>query len=87
MSSKFLSGKHDNRIENLRNIIANSTFFDTGPKHGDPSVCCDLIHSTMSISMGINGTQKSNTVYWHDSSEPTISKELDEIASEVRSLP
>jgi hypothetical protein len=84
---QFYIGKHDNRIENLRNIIANSTFFDTGPKHGDPNVCCDLIHSTMSISMGINGTQKSNTVYWHEASEPTISKELDKIASEVRSLP
>ena len=79
--------KHDKRIENLRNTIDNSTFFDTGPKHGDPSVCCDLIHSTMSISMGINGTQKSNTVYWHEASEPTISNELDKIASEVRSLP
>ena len=82
-------GKHDDRIENLRSIITNSTFFDMEPKHGDPSDCCDLIHSTMSISMGskgINGTQNSNTVYWNDASDPTITKELNKIASEVRSL-
>ena len=78
--------KNDNRIDNLRNIIANSAFFTMGPKHGDPSDCCDLIHSTMSISMGINGTQNSNTVYWNDASDPTIAKELNKIASEVRSL-
>ena len=47
----FIS-KNDNRIENLRNIISNSNFFNMEPKHGDPSDCCDLIHSTMSISMG-----------------------------------
>ena len=37
-----------------------------GPKHGDPSDCCDLIHSTMSISMGskgINGTQNSTQFF------------------------
>ena len=78
--------KNDNRIDNLRNTIANSAFFTMGPKHGDPSDCCDLIHSTMSISMGINGTQNSNTVYWNDASDPIIAKELNKIASEVRSL-
>jgi len=78
--------KNDNRIDNLRNIIANSAFFTMGPKHGDPSDCCDLIHSTMSISMGINGTQNSNTVFWNDATDPTIAKELNKIASEVRSL-
>ncbi|HEX2409383.1 MAG TPA: hypothetical protein VHJ38_19440 [Nitrososphaeraceae archaeon] len=59
----FIS-KNDNRINDLRNIIANSNFFSMGPKHGDPSDCCDLIHSTMSMSMGskgINGTQNSNS--------------------------
>lgn len=81
----FIS-KNDNRIENLRNIISNSDFFNTAPKHGDPSDCCDLIHSTMSISMGINGTQNSNTVFWNDATDPTIAKELNKIASEVRSL-
>jgi hypothetical protein len=79
-------GKTDNRIQDLRNIIANSDFFNTAPKHGDPSDCCDLIHSTMSISMGINGTQHSNTVYWNDASDPTIAQELNKIASEIRSL-
>jgi hypothetical protein len=78
--------KHDNRINNLRNIIGNSTFFNMGPKHGDPSDCCDLIHSTMSISMAINETQNSNTVYWNDASDPTIAEELNKIASEIRSL-
>jgi hypothetical protein len=70
----FIS-KNDNRINDLRNIIANSNFFSMGPKHGDPSDCCDLIHSTMSISMGINGTQNSNTVFWNDATDPTIAKE------------
>jgi hypothetical protein len=79
-------GKNDSRIENLRNILANSTFFNTAPKHGDPSDCCDLIHSTMSISMEINGTQNSNIVYWNDASDPTIAQELNKIASEIRSL-
>ena len=32
--------KHDNRIKNLRNIIANSTFFNMGPKHGDTNDNC-----------------------------------------------
>jgi hypothetical protein len=81
----FIS-KHDERIESLRNIIDNSTFFDTSPTHGDPSVCCDLLHNTMSISMGIKGTQKSNTVYWHGASEPIIANELNKIASEVKGL-
>jgi hypothetical protein len=79
--------KHDNRIENLRNIIANSSFFNMGPKHGELLDCCDLIHSTMSISMTNNGTQKSNTVYWNDASNPIVAKELNKIASEIRSLP
>ena len=79
-------GKTDNRIQDLRNIIANSDFFNMAPKHGDPSDCCDLIHSTMSISMAINGTQHSNTVYWNDASDPTIAQELNKIASEIRSL-
>ena len=52
----------------------------------DPSDCCDLIHGTMSISMRINGTQNSNTVFWNDATDPTIAKELNKIASEVRSL-
>jgi hypothetical protein len=78
--------KQDNRIENLRNIIGNSDFFNIDPKHGDPSDCCDLIHSTMSISMGMNGTHHSNTVFWNDASDPTIAQELNKIASAVRSL-
>ena len=84
----FIS-KNDNRINDLRNIIANSNFFSMGPKHGDPSDCCVLIHSTMSISMGskgINGTQNSNTVFWNDATDPTIAQQLNKIASEVRSL-
>ena len=32
--------KHDNRIKNLRNIIANSSFFNMGPKHGDTNDNC-----------------------------------------------
>jgi hypothetical protein len=81
--------KNDNRIENLRNIIANSAFFSMGPKHGDPSDCCDLIHSTMSISMdskGTNGTQNSNTVFWNDATDPAIAQQLNKIASAFRSL-
>jgi hypothetical protein len=78
--------KQDNRIETLRNIIANSDFFNMDAKHGDPSDCCDLIHSTMSISMGMNGTQHSNTVFWNDASDPTITQELNKIATAVRSL-
>lgn len=41
----------------------------------------------MSISMGINGSQQSHTVYWHDQSEPTVLKELDKIANALTSLP
>ena len=81
----FIS-KNDNRIENLRNIISNSDFFNMDPKHGDPSDCCDLIHSTMSISMGTNGTQNSNTVFWNDATDPAIAQQLNKIANEVRSL-
>jgi hypothetical protein len=84
----FIS-KNDNRINDLRNIIANSNFFSMGPKHGDPSDCCDLIHSTMSISMGskgINGTQNSNTVFWNDATDPTIAQQLNKIASAIRNL-
>jgi len=83
----FIS-KNDNRINDLRNIIANSNFFSMDPKNGDPSDCCDLIHSTMSISMGSNGTQglDSNTVFWNDATDPAIAQQLNKIASEVRSL-
>ena len=85
VDSTFI-GKTDNRIQDFRNIIANSDFFNTAPKHGDRNDCCDLIHITMSISMGINGTQNSNTVYWNDASDPAIAQELNKIASEIRSL-
>lgn len=76
--------KSDSQIQDLRSNITTNNFFGLNNEYGQPSDCCDLIHHTLSISMGNIGSQDSKTVYWNDGA--TFPENLTKIASMVRNL-
>ena len=75
----------DSQIQDLKSNITGNNFFVLNNEYGNPSDCCDIIHHTLSISMGKNdGGQDSKTVYWNDAAD--FPGALTKIASLVRSL-
>lgn len=76
--------KSDPQIQDLKSNITANNFFGLNDKYGDPSDCCDIIHHTLSISMGNNGGQDSKTVYWNDAAD--FPANLTKIAALFRSL-
>src|SRR3712207_6626146 len=56
--------KHDSQMQDLKSNITANNFFGLKYEYGHPSDCCDMIHHTLSISMGNFGGQDSKTVYW-----------------------
>ncbi len=76
--------KTDSQIQDLKGNITASNFFGLNNEYGHPSDCCDIIHHSLSISMGNNGGQDSKTVYWNDAAG--FPGNLTKIASLIRSL-
>jgi plastocyanin len=77
--------KSDSQIQDLKGNITANNYFGLDNKYGDPSDCCDIIHHTMSISMGkTGGGQDSKTVFWNDAAD--FPGALTKIASLFRSL-
>ena len=74
----------DSQIQDLKSNITGNNFFGLNNEYGHPSDCCDIIHHTLSISMGNNGGQDSKTVYWNDAAD--FPGNLTKIASLIRSL-
>lgn len=76
--------QHDSQIQDLKSNITANKFFDLNYEYGHPSDCCDIIHHTLSISMGNLGGQDSKTVYWNDAAD--VPENLTKIASMIRGL-
>jgi plastocyanin len=77
--------KSDSQIQDLKGNITANNYFGLDNKYGDPSDCCDIIHHTMSISMGKkDGGQDSKTVFWNDGAD--FPGALSKIANLFRNL-
>ena len=77
--------KSDPQIQDLKGNITANNYFGLDNKYGDPSDCCDIIHHTMSISMGKKGGgQDSKTVFWNDAAD--FPGALSKIANLFRNL-
>jgi hypothetical protein len=77
--------KSDSQIKDLKSSIIGNDFFRLNNEYGNPSDCCDIIHHTLSISMGkSDGSHDSKTVYWNDAAD--FPGALTKIASEIKGL-
>ena len=77
--------KADSQIQDLKDNITANNYFGLNNEYGNPSDCCDIIHHTLSISMGkADGDQDSKTVYWNDAVD--FPGALTKIASLIRNL-
>jgi len=77
--------KSDSHIKDLLGNITANNFFGLNNEYGNPTDCCDIIHHTLSISMGKNdGDQDSKTVYWNDAVD--FPGALTKIASLIRTV-
>jgi hypothetical protein len=77
--------KSDSQIKDLKSSITANDFFSLNNEYGNPSDCCDIVHHSMSISMGnSDGSHDSKTVYWNDAAD--FPGALTKIASEIKGL-